>query len=88
LITMWASSFTSISEFKLKFMSRNGIILAVLGGAAAAVLLTNYLQTEKGKQLLSNASDVLKDLTSKATDFAKSHLSNIKTGQEQTTQPS
>ena len=64
-------------------MSRNGIILAVLGGAAAAVLLTNYLQTEKGKQLLTNASDVLKDLTSKATDFAKNHLSNIRTGQEQ-----
>jgi hypothetical protein len=70
-------------------MSRNSLILIALAGAAAAVLITNYLQTESGKELLNNASGTLKDLTGKATEFAKNNLSNLKTGKkEEVPQPS
>jgi hypothetical protein len=55
----------------------NGILLAALGGAALAALIANYLSTEKGKQLLSAASDTLQDITTKATDFAKNNLGDI-----------
>jgi hypothetical protein len=69
-------------------MSRNNVILAALGGAAAAALLVNYLGTEKGKQLLSTASGALKDLTGKATEFAKNNLSTLKGSNAETQQPS
>jgi hypothetical protein len=66
-------------------MSRNNVILAALGGAVAAALIANYLGTEKGKQMLNTASDTLKDLTGKATEFAKNNLANIKAGKEEVT---
>lgn len=59
-------------------MSKNSILLAALGGAAAAVLITNYLNTDKGKQMVESASGVLKDLTSKATELAKNNLAGVK----------
>ncbi len=58
-------------------MSKNNVLLAALGGAAAAVILANFLGTEKGKQVLHSAGDMLKDLTGKATELAKSKLSNL-----------
>lgn len=67
-------------------MSRNNLILAALGGAAAAALITNYLGTEKGKEMLNSASGVLKDLTGKATEYAKNNLGNLKNINQ--TQPS
>jgi hypothetical protein len=71
-----------------KIMSRNNVILAALGGAAAAALIANYLGTEKGKQLLNTASGTLKDLTDKATEFAKSNLTSLKASKEEVQQPS
>lgn len=64
-------------------MTTRNILLAALGGAAAAAIVTNYLGSEKGKQLLSSASDALKDLTSKATDFAKNNLPSLTSGREE-----
>jgi hypothetical protein len=58
-------------------MSRNNVIIAALAGAAAAALIANYLGTERGKQLLSTASDTLKDLSGKATEFAKNNLPGV-----------
>jgi hypothetical protein len=58
-------------------MSRNNIILAALGGAAAAALIANYLGTEKGKELLNSSTGVLKDLAGKATEFAKSSIGKV-----------
>jgi hypothetical protein len=69
-------------------MSKNGLILTALGGAAAAILIANYLQTDKGKELLETASGTIKDLTGKATDFAKNNLANLKKTQEEVQQPS
>lgn len=63
-------------------MSKNNIILAALGGAAVAAVLANYLGTEKGKETLNAASGVLKDLTGKATEFAKNNLANMKRNQD------
>jgi hypothetical protein len=63
-------------------MSRNSVLLAALGGAAAGALISNYLGTEKGKEMLNSASGALKDLTNKATELAKSNLSNIKGNRE------
>lgn len=63
-------------------MSRNNVILAALGGAAAAAVLANYLGTEKGKETLNSASALLKDLTSKATEFAKNNLASMKSNQD------
>jgi hypothetical protein len=59
-------------------MSRNNIIIAALAGAAAAALIANYLGTEKGKEFLDTASNTLKDLTGKATEYAKNNLSGLK----------
>jgi gas vesicle protein len=55
----------------------NSILLAALGGAALAALIANYLSTEKGRQLLSTASDTLQDLKMKATEYAKNNLGDI-----------
>jgi hypothetical protein len=63
-------------------MSRNNLILAALGGAAAAALITNYLGTEKGKQMLESASGTLKDLTTRATEFAKNNLGSTSSRQD------
>jgi hypothetical protein len=67
-------------------MSRNGLILTALGGAAAAILIANYLNTDKGKQLLSSATDSLNDLTGKVAEFAKSNIANLKAEQEREVQ--
>ena len=49
------------------------LLLTTLG-AAAAVWVYRYLQTDKGKQLMTDAQGALKDLSTKATDFAKQNL--------------
>jgi len=59
-------------------MSRsNSILLAALGGAVVAALIANYLSTERGKELLSSATDTLKDLGGKATELAKNNLGEV-----------
>jgi hypothetical protein len=55
----------------------NNIWLAAIAGAVLAALIANYLNTEKGKQFLNSASNTLKDLTSRATEFAKSNIGEI-----------
>ncbi|MGC1242370.1 MAG: hypothetical protein WA874_12305 [Chryseosolibacter sp.] len=55
----------------------NNILLAALGGAVLAALIAQYLSTEKGKQFLDSASNALKDLSGKATEYAKTNLSEI-----------
>ena len=72
-----------------KTMSRNNLILGAVAGVAAAALIRNYLQTESGKQMVRSASEGLKDLSSRATEYAKQSLSQIKGGhQHETVQPS
>ena len=59
-------------------MSRgNTIALAALGGAAVAALIANYLMTEQGRQVLTSATDTLKDLSGKATEIAKTTASEV-----------
>jgi ATP phosphoribosyltransferase regulatory subunit HisZ len=61
-----------------KRMSRgNTILLAALGGAAVAALIANYLSTEQGKQFLNSATNTLKDLSGKATEYAKTNLGEV-----------
>lgn len=55
-------------------MSTNKTLLFALGGAAVAAALYRYLGSEKGKELLNSASGLVKDLTTKATDYAKNNL--------------
>jgi hypothetical protein len=55
----------------------NTILLAALGGAAIAAVLANYLMTEKGRELLNSASGTLKDLSGKASEYAKNNLSEV-----------
>lgn len=55
----------------------NTIVLAALGGAAVAALLANYLTTEKGQEFLNTASNTLKDLSGKATEYAKNNLGEV-----------
>jgi hypothetical protein len=57
-----------------KIMSRNSILLAAIGGAAVAAVLTNYLGSEKGKEMLNTASNTIKDLANKATEYAKDKM--------------
>jgi hypothetical protein len=70
-------------------MSRNSnMLLAALGGAAAAALITRYLGSEDGKQMLNTAQTKLNDLSDraqttvrdlkdKASDFANKNLSGV-----------
>lgn len=55
----------------------SNILLAALGGAAVAALVANYLSTERGKELLNSASNTLKDVSSKATEYAKNNLGEV-----------
>lgn len=55
----------------------NSILLAALGGAAVAAIVANYLTTDKGRELLNNASSTLKDISSKATEYAKNNLTEV-----------
>ena len=70
-------------------MSRNSnMLLAALGGAAAAALITRYLGSEEGKEMLNTAQTKFNDLTDKAqtavrdlkdkaSDFANKNLGNL-----------
>jgi hypothetical protein len=55
----------------------NTILIAALGGAALAAVLANYLMTEKGRELLHSASGTLKDLSGKASEYAKTNLGEV-----------
>ena len=55
----------------------NNILLAALGGAAIGALVASYLGTEKGKQLVHSASGKIKDLSEKATEYAKQNLGEV-----------
>ena len=55
----------------------SNIWVAAIAGAVLAGLIANYLSTERGRQFLDSASNTLKDLSSKATDFAKNNLSEL-----------
>lgn len=66
-------------------MAINKTLLIALGGAAAAAAIYRYLSTDKGQEMLNSASGLVKDLTAKATDYAKSNLG--KKVQESTPEP-
>ena len=53
------------------------ILLAALGGAVVAALVANYLGTEQGRQLLSTATDSLKEMGGRAKEIAKNNLSEV-----------
>jgi gas vesicle protein len=55
----------------------NNILLAALGGAAVGALVAKALDTEKGRQLMNSASHTIKDLSGKATEYAKQNLSEV-----------
>jgi len=55
----------------------NSIMLAAVAGAVLAALIANYLTTEKGRQFLDSATNTLKDLSGKATEYAKNNLSEL-----------
>lgn len=55
----------------------NTILLAALGGAIVAGLIANFLSTEQGKQLLSTATDTLKDVSAQAKEIAKNNLAEV-----------
>lgn len=55
----------------------SNVWVAAIAGAVLAALLAKYLSTEKGRQFLDSAANTLKDLSTKATDFAKNNLSEI-----------
>ena len=59
-------------------MSTNKVLLWAFAGAAIGSLLYRYLNTEQGKQLLNQATDSIKDLSTKATDYAKNAMGNAK----------
>jgi gas vesicle protein len=55
----------------------NTVLLAALGGAVVGALVANFLTTERGQQLLTSASESLKDIGGKATEYAKSNLGQV-----------
>lgn len=60
------------------FMTRgNNILLAALGGAAIGALIGTALSTEKGRQMVESASNTIKDLSGKATEYAKQNIGDV-----------
>lgn len=55
----------------------SNILVAAVAGAVLAALIANYLSTERGRQFLESATNTLKDLSGKATEYAKNNLSEI-----------
>lgn len=55
----------------------SNILAAAVAGAVVAALIAKYLSTEKGRQFLDSATNAVKDLTEKATDYAKNSLSEF-----------
>lgn len=55
----------------------NNILLAALGGAAVGALIGTALSTEKGRQIVENASSTIKDLSGKATEYAKQNIGEV-----------
>lgn len=59
-------------------MSKGSTIwVAAVAGAVLAALIANYLNTERGKQFLDSAANTLKDLSGKASEFAKNNIADI-----------
>ena len=59
-------------------MSRGNIVLlTALVGAVVAAIAASYFTTESGRQVLSTATDTLKDVASKATQAAKENLGEV-----------
>jgi len=56
---------------------RNNILIAAIAGAALAALIANYLSSERGKQFLESAARTIKDLSEKASEYAKTNLGEI-----------
>lgn len=72
----------SVHRFNVKpnkiFMTRgNSILLAALGGAAVGVLIGSALTTERGRQMVESASNTIKDLSGKATEYAKQNIGEV-----------
>ncbi len=55
----------------------NNILLAAIGGAAIGALIGAALTTEKGRQLVDSASSSIKDLSGKATEYAKQNIGDV-----------
>lgn len=55
----------------------NSILLAALGGAAVGVLIGSALTTERGRQMVESASNTIKDLSGKATEYAKQNIGEV-----------
>jgi len=55
----------------------NTILLAALGGAALAAILANFLTTEKGREFLESATGTIKDISGRATDYARNNLGEV-----------
>ncbi len=52
-------------------------MLAAVGGAAIGALIGAALTTEKGRQLVDSASSSIKDLSGKATEYAKQNIGDV-----------
>ncbi|MBT1705791.1 hypothetical protein [Chryseosolibacter indicus] len=59
-------------------MNKNGILLAAVGGAAIGAAIAYFLYSDQGKEFVSSAGESLKDLTDKATEYAKKNIPGIK----------
>ena len=55
----------------------SNIMVAAVAGAVLAALIANYLSTERGRQFLDSAANALKELSGKATEFAKNNIGEI-----------
>lgn len=55
----------------------NYILLSAVGGAVLAALIANYLTTERGRQFLDSTVNALKEMSGKATEYAKVNIGEI-----------
>lgn len=55
----------------------NNIWLAALGGAAVGALVATYLTTDKGRQMLDSAASTVRDLSSKAREYARENIGDV-----------
>ncbi len=55
----------------------NNILLAALGGAAVGALIGSALTTERGRQLMHSAGESIKEMSGKATEYAKQNIGEV-----------
>jgi gas vesicle protein len=58
-------------------MDRNSVLIGALAGAAVGAIVGSFVTSEKGRQLVDSASQGLKDVTNRVSEYAKENIPGL-----------